>query len=91
MRRWVPWWERAKPATSPTTVEVHRVGIWTLHAPVGVARPTDFFVRCDRPGFPRGAGVSRHPHDGWVIRDGDARYSTWVSPLECLEWWASRH
>jgi len=90
MEKWVPWWERSKPAPPPTTVEVHRIGIWTLHAPIGVGRPTDFFVRCDRPGFPRGTGVSRHPHEGWIVYDGTERFSSHESPLRCLEWWVAR-
>jgi len=79
----------AEGGRAPT--ERFRVGIWTLQAPENERTPLNYFLRCDRPRFPNGTGVSRTPHDGWTIWDGDARFSTWASPLECLEWWAARH
>ena len=71
--------------------ERFRVGLWTLTAWQRNTNPSSYFVRCDRPGFPNGTGVSRNPHDGWTIYDGDAKYSSHESPLRCLEWWAERH
>ena len=74
-----------------TPTERFRVGEWTLQAQERDIRPSSYFVRSDRPGFPNGTNVSRNPHDGWTIYDGDARFSSHESPLRCLEWWAGRH
>lgn len=71
--------------------ERFRVGVWTLTAWQRHPNPSTYFLRCDRPGFSKGTSVSRNPHDGWTIYDGDAKYSSRESPMRCLEWWASRH
>jgi hypothetical protein len=34
-----------------------------------------------------GTDVSRNPHDGWTIYDGNAKYSSRRSPEDCLRWW----
>lgn len=83
-------WERLVAENGWQQTERHRVGIWTLTASADDINPQSFNVRCDRPGFPKGAAVFKTPHDGWKIYDGDASYSTWGSPHECLEWWSAR-
>jgi hypothetical protein len=73
-----------------TLMERHRIGEWTLQAPERDVRPWSYQVRRDRPGFPNGCTVTRNPHDGWTIYDGDAKYSSHSSPVDCLRWWVSR-
>ena len=74
-----------------TLTERYRVGPWTLQAEARQTRPTQYQLRCDRSGFSNGTTVTRSPHDGWVIYDGDARFSSHRSPADCLRWWSERH
>lgn len=85
-------WEAQVAAAGGTLTERFRVGPWTLRAAERDQRPSSFVLRSDRPGVlgPGEGGVSRNPHDGWTIYDGDARFSSHESPLRCLEWWAER-
>jgi hypothetical protein len=86
-----PPWERPAQAPPERLVERYRVGPWTLRAAPERAAPRDFVLRCDRPGFPKGQGVTLDLHDGWTMRDGGERFVSREGPLACLEWWASRH
>lgn len=73
-----------------TLTERYRLVEWTLQAPQRDTNPSSYFLRRDRPGFPNGTGVSRNPHDGWTIYDGDAKYSSRRGPEDCLRWWVDR-
>lgn len=68
-----------------------RVGAWTLQAMAMHPNPASYVLRHDWPGFPHGLSVYTSPHDGWVIWDGDEKFVSRDSPLECLQWWAGRH
>jgi hypothetical protein len=69
MEKWVPWWEKERPAPPPTTEERYRVGEWTLHAAIGEAGPSYFSVRRDGQARTTGSSAMWQPHDGWVVYD----------------------
>lgn len=84
-----PWTELVV-ANGWDETERYRIGIWTLVAPRVDHTPSSYRLRCDRPGFPKGKGVSWQPHVGWAIYDGDEMYCSRVGASECLTWWAGR-
>lgn len=96
VEKWVPWWEKERPAPPPTTDERYRVGERTLHATIGEGGPSYYSVRRDGRARPVGVGVTWEPHDGWVIYDEGERFVSrerfWslAWPLACLEWWVGR-
>lgn len=90
VEKWVPWWEKAKPAPAPTTDERYRVGEWTLHATIGEREPSYYSVRRDGRTRTTGVSVTWQAHDGWVTYDGEERFASRESPLACLRWWVSR-
>lgn len=96
VEKWVPWWEKERPAPPPTTDERYRVGEWTLHATIGEGGPSYYSVRRDGRARPVGESVTWEPHDGWVIYDEGERFVArerfWSSagPLACLRWWVER-
>ena len=90
MEKWVPWWEKMKPAPPATTEERYRVGEWTLHASIGEAGPSYYSIRFDRRARPTGSSVTWQPHDGWVTYAGGVKFATRESPLACLRWWVAQ-
>jgi hypothetical protein len=90
MEKWVPWWEKTKPAPVPTTEERYRVGEWTLHAAIGEGGPSYFSIRRDGQVRTTGSSVTWQAHDGWVTYDGDERFTSRVGPVACLAWWVGR-
>ena len=96
MEKWVPWWEKERPAPPPTTDERYRIGEWTLHATIGERGPSHYSVRQDGRARPVGVSVTWEPHDGWVIYDEGEQFASrerfWspAGPLACLRWWVER-
>jgi len=82
--------EARREADGLNLTERYRVGIYTLQAMAMYTHPRGYEIRSDRPGFPRGYGVYYDAHDGWVVHDGEDRFSTRIGPLACLEWFAGR-
>ena len=85
-------WAEQVAASGGTLTERYRVGVYTLRAPEREVRPSNYFLRSDRPGFEKGHGIGWEPHYGWVIYGtGDEMFCSRVSPLVCLEWWVARY